>query len=285
MPGVGVAPPQVGVQRAGLDRVVRVVRVRQGELLQRLAGGAVTPRTLSATPGQATRRQGLPLRRHPRLAASARHHTPHRLPGSRHLGATQPPPMEDRTQHRLALRLSQTDRQIRARGLPPCRLPRPRGSPDLLQEARQDIHMRHSLSIKPHRHMILFRVRSLPNYASRALIQPSASGGPLQSDQASSMRDRRPPPKCGADVHAVARAGLLAVSSVLVRSFPVHPHGGDGIDRPTTDGSATAVVARASGGCPDGHRCPRHWCRTRRGSGSDPGLCTRQALVRPTRAA
>ena len=33
--GVGVAPAQVAVQCAGLDRVVRVVRVGEGELPQR----------------------------------------------------------------------------------------------------------------------------------------------------------------------------------------------------------------------------------------------------------
>jgi hypothetical protein len=88
---------------------------------------------------------GIQLRRASGLAAQAQDHPADRPSGRRIKRTSGPPPLEDRTDPGLAVRLPAPYRPLRTPRPPVQRLPRPRRRHYLLQEARQTIHMRHAL--------------------------------------------------------------------------------------------------------------------------------------------
>ncbi|MFD5559032.1 transposase [Streptomyces sp. NPDC127068] len=87
----------------------------------------------------------VPLRGAPPLAPRPPSHREDRPSQYRVRRAARSAPLEDRAVHHLALRPPPPHRPVRTKGQPlPC-LPRPRRSPDLLQETRETHHVRHPL--------------------------------------------------------------------------------------------------------------------------------------------
>lgn len=105
----------------------------------------IPARTPSAAAGEDPCGQGLSLRRAPALAPQPEPHPTDRPPRHRVRRAARTAPLEDRAVDLLALRIPPPHRPVLAKRQPLPRLPRPRSSPHLLQEARETHHVRHPL--------------------------------------------------------------------------------------------------------------------------------------------